>query len=140
MNRVLPRLIAVICGSLILFALITSNPAGQKVLEKMTSTLGASAYSLNGRYEVAVVLNYSEGSTFEWRETLSRNEYKNAEFLQKKFVKKYSKKALKALARKMGYFERLYGEQNTQMTAVQLAKVSVSDLRAERTTNLLIRN
>ena len=90
MNRVLPRLIAVICGSLILFALITSNPAGQKVLEKMTSTLGASAYSLNGRYEVAVVLNYSEGSTFEWRETLSRNEYKNAEFLQKKFVKKYS--------------------------------------------------
>ena len=140
MNRVLPRFIAVICSSLILFALITSNPAGQRVLEQMTSSLGASAYNVNSRYEVAVVLNYSEGSTFEWRENLSRSEYKNAEFLQKKFVKKYSKKALKALARKMGYFERLYGESNTQMTAVQLAKVSVSDLRAERTTNLLIRN
>ena len=140
MNSLLPRLIAVICGSLILFALITSNPAGQIVIEQLTSTLGASAYSVNGRYEVAVVLNYSHGSTFEWREVLSRSEYHNAEFLQKKFVKKYSKKALKALARKMGYFERLYGENNTKMTSVQLTKVSVSDLRAERTLNLHIRN
>ena len=140
MNKVLPRLIAVMCGSLLLFALLTSNPKGQHFLQQMTSQMGASAYTSGTRYEVAVVLNHSHGASFEWRETLSRNEYKDAEFLQKKFVKKYSKKALKALARKMGYFERLYGDENTKLTSVQLNKVTISDLRAGSTMELHVRN
>ncbi len=139
LNRI-PRLISVVCGSLLVFALLMSNPSGQEVLNKVTSTLGASAYESNARYEVAIVLHHSDGATFEWRSALSRNEYKDAEFQKKRFMKKFSKLALKALARKMGYFESLYGEEHTKLTAVQLNKVTVSDLRAERTIELMSRS
>ena len=130
---------SLIFAGVLLIAIITSlTPQGRQLLTSMSSKIGASAAS-NNRYEIAVTLNYENGGTYEWRAPISRQEYKDAEMTKKRMVKKYAVEAKKALARKMGYFNNLYGDDNEKLTNTQLAKMVVTDLRADRETELLVR-
>ena len=130
---------SLIFAGVLLIAIITSlTPQGRDLLTSMSSKIGASA-ATSSRYEIAVTLNYENGGSYEWRAPISRREYKEAEMTKRKMVKKYATEAKKALARKMGYFNNLYGDDNDKMTNTQLAKMVVTDLRADRETEIMVR-
>ncbi len=130
---------SLIFAGILLIAVIASfTPQGRQLMTSISGKIGASAAS-SGRYEVAVTLNYENGGSFEYRAPISRREYKEAEMTKKKIVRKYAGEAKKALARKMGYFDSLYGDGNDKMTSTQLAKMVVTDLRADRETELVAR-
>ena len=130
---------SLIFAGVLLIAIITSlTPQGRQLLTSVSSKIGASAAS-SSRYEIAVTLNTENGGSYEWRAPISRREYKEAEMTKRKMVKKYATEAKKALARKMGYFNNLYGDDNDKMTNTQLAKMVVTDLRADRETEIMVR-
>jgi len=125
----------VFAGALVLALVASLTPGGRALLTRVSTAIGASATS-DGRYEVAVTLNYDNGGSFEWRAPISRQEFTEAEMTKRHVVNKYFGEARKALARKMGYFEDLYGDSD-KLTAVQLAKMTVSDLRSGSDTTLI---
>ena len=130
---------SLIFAGVLLIAIITSlTPQGRELLTSMSNKIGASA-ATSSRYEIAVILNTENGGSYEWRAPITRREYKEAEMTKRKMVKKYATEAKKALARKMGYFNNLYGDDNDKMTNTQLAKMVVTDLRADRETEIMVR-
>jgi len=114
----------------------------QSVEATVCSTAAAAASATtetDGRYELAVTLKTRDGEPFEWRTFVTRREYVEAEQSTSTLVRKYTKLALQALARRMGYFEQLYGDGRTELEDVALTSVRVSDLRAGRDVELVTR-
>ena len=86
------------------------------------------------RFEAAVLLEYGdENDTFEWRGTVSQSDYEQANTRRLKLVKKYSRLALKALARRVGYYDKLYGNDESSVPETRLLRVTITDLQENET-------
>lgn len=138
MNGKVKKSSIVFALGLLIVVIASTTPQGREYIESISSSIGASAVA-DGRYEITITLNYDRGGAFEWRSPISRREYKEAEIFKEDLIKKYGVKARKALARKMGYFNNLYGEDNDKMTSARLTQLTVSDLRIDKDHDLVLR-
>lgn len=127
-------------------ALETASTSGIAARHGSDSTCGAatshgtdSTYQTSLHYEVAIVLNHNGENPFEWRSPISQAEYRQAKTLKRPFITRYSKRALKALARKLGYFERMASSTNVTRPAISVKSVTITDLRHNRQVNLSLR-
>lgn len=126
----------VVVAAILLIFVAAYSPQGQKAMTSLSQMLGASATSSSERYEVLVVLEYDNGGSFEWRAFMPKREYKEIDFFEKKISKKYVAEAQKALARKMGYFQQVYGEDSDKLMNTKVNKILVTDLRTDKETRL----
>ncbi len=119
-------------AAILLIAMAAYTPQGREAMTSLSQILGASAASSSERYEVLVVLEYDNGGSFEWRAFMPKREYKEIDFFEKKISKKYVAEAQKALARKMGYFQQVYGDDSDKLMNTKVNKILVTDLRTDR--------
>ncbi len=113
----------------------TLGPVGRILLNTFSENS-----SEDYRYEAAVLLEYGEeNDTFEWRATVPEVDYEQADSNRKYLVKKYTRRAMKALARRVGYFDRLYGNEESSVPDTRLLRVTITDLE-ENYTQVLFPN
>lgn len=131
--------LAVLGAALGLIAIIALTPGGQEFLSSVTERMGAAAAGAGDRYELTIVLAYDAGGSFEWRGMLTRDEYQQIEFFPKELREKYLTEARRALARKQGYFDAVYSDEGSRLTATRVSSIKVTDLRTSRETFLPLR-
>ena len=86
------------------------------------------------RFEAAVLLEYGdENDTFEWRATVAEKDFDQADTRRRQLVKRYSRLALKALARRVGYYDKLYGNEESSVPETRLLRVTITDLHENET-------
>ncbi len=110
------------------------NVIGALALGLCTFAMGTSALAAptpSGRpdYEVMVVLESDEMPTFEYKRALEAPEFREAKDDLKKFRAAMIEEAKKALAKKRGYFERIYGETMDRLARIRVRAISLFDHR-----------
>jgi len=124
------RVIVAVVALVAVAALV--SPEARTMVMDLVQRLSASAVSSTERYEIAVVLDYDGGGPFEWRGFMTKRDYDELEMFQRKICTRYVDEARKALARKLGYFSQVYGEDSSRLAATKVVSVMVTDLRTSK--------
>lgn len=103
-----------------------------RIIESLAAEAGA-----HGRYEVSVGLRYGSGGSFQFSAPLSDADADRAVARPEAVKDRAVEAAKRALARKLGYSERLYGQQGYKIVSpVTVDGVDVRDRRSGHTTTI----
>jgi len=69
---------------------------------------------------------------FEWEALLDRREFRRVEFNPRKQLKAYFLEAHMALARKLGYHEKIYGKEFYKYVKVEMMLYEIYDVHSRR--------
>lgn len=87
----------------------------------------------SGEYRLEIQIEYPEAlRPFEWETLLERREYQRIEFDARKALKDYFLEAHKALAKKLGYHEKIYGKDFYKYVKVEEMLYEIYDLHSRR--------
>jgi hypothetical protein len=110
-------------------AFLASNFSNSKV---QSEDVGASP--LGGRYPYKAVVTLNQPDVhqhFEHAVPMTRSEYNDVRFSTKKFRTRVIKEARKALAKKLGYTQAVYGNQASQIENATVVDVELVEIRKE---------
>lgn len=108
-----------------------------ETLHRVLALLTGAASGPVTDFEVSVSLTYNNGSSYEYKASLSRDEASRAESMPERAKQDFVTRAKEALARSQGYDVKTYGADSYKiLSGVRVNWVKVKDTRSGRSTDI----
>lgn len=123
-------------GAAMVLGIAVAMAVPAETLNRTIALLTGAASGPTSDYEVIVDLSYNGSQSYTFKASLDRSEFSRAESSPEQARVQYGARAREALARKLGYGTRTFGQDNAKVVNASINHVRIRDTRSGRTTDI----